>query len=46
MDTGDIVRTVYKYMLVDDTRAKDAVVARIREFRIKCGSSKKGCLSG
>lgn len=44
MDKREIMKTIYECMLVDGTNTKESV--RISEFRINCGSKRKGCLRG
>lgn len=45
MNKREIVKNIYKHMLVDDTSATESVGAKMSEFGKKCGSSRRGCLS-
>lgn len=45
VNKGDM-KTIYKCMLVDDSRIDETVGSRIREFGIQCGSSREGRQKG
>lgn len=46
MDKGEIMKTIYEDLLIDDTSKKESVGTRLSEFGFKCGFSRTGCLRG
>lgn len=44
MDKGDIVKTIYKHLIVDHTRTQETAWSRMIGFGVKCGYCKKGHL--
>lgn len=42
MSKGGITKTIYKWLLVEDTRNDEIAWSSVLEFEMKCASSKKG----
>lgn len=43
---GDTMKTIYKHILVDNTRTNETSWSRTKEFEIKFGPNRKVCLRG